>query len=307
MRKYLAVLSIMLLLGVMSVSAQADVSPEGIVMRYINALNHHNYQTAYNMMTPLDQTLDAFIAGYAETELIVPYFGRTGAAAGSLYITTVLLGYQTDGTVESYYGYFRLVNGGNFAPPVDGYILSSASFQLMQDGMPLHNEAIRYLTNLEWDPNVALPSEFSPVSEMGTPAAQTVLDYYMLINDGDFATAYEQWVSVPNREFRAPYSQFVSGYDDTVTVTVYAGNTQIIPSNQLRDYLYVYIPVVLVAEHFEGDYIAYSGCYALGYLNPSKLGIVNGRFSVLSESVPTTEDIFSVLDDLTCSSLNMGI
>ena len=68
-------------------------------------------------------------------------------------MNTVLLGYQTDGTVETYYGYFRLVNGMNYTPPVDASFLSSGSFQLIKDGTAPQNGTIMALVTEEWNPD----------------------------------------------------------------------------------------------------------------------------------------------------------
>src|SRR5687768_14222935 len=117
MKKIMLILLMGMLLVVGTVSAQTQYHNEPTIeahlMRYIDAINQHDYATAYAMNQGIEQeqSYQDFVAGFAQTERIVPYFGSAGAAAGTTYVTTVLLGYQTDGTVESYYGTFRVSHG----------------------------------------------------------------------------------------------------------------------------------------------------------------------------------------------------
>jgi len=308
------IVALLLFIGLGAAQAQtsnnAESTPQAAIMRYINAVNLHDYQRAYALLVP-PQSYESFVAGYAETERIVPYFGRTSVAAGSVYVNTVLLGYQTDGTVESYYGFFQLANGGHFSPPVDGFVLTRGSFQLVKDGFALNNDTIAALVNSQWNPDVALPPQSSTISAMSSSAADTILDYYDLINTRDFASAFAQWLSPVQHgllaDYRPPFNQFVRGYGDTMHVMAYAGDAQVVPAHQQHSYLNAYLPVVLVGQHFDGAFVTFGGCYALGDLTTSAQGIVNGHFQLLSNTVPDTNMIFSTLNNLNCAALNIGI
>jgi hypothetical protein len=147
---------------------------------------------------------------------------------------------------------------------------------------------------------------------MSDHPAAVLLDYYDLINLGYLDTAYNRWLSPAQglaRDYRLPYQQFVSGYGDTVNVTVYVGYAQAIPQHQQRSYLWTYLRVVLVGQHSDGSYVTYSGCYALGYTaqSPNGIGIVNGRFQLLQNDVPNATSIFNALNTLNCAALGMGL
>lgn len=318
MKKIMLILIVGMLLMVGAVNAQTvyynEPTIEAHLMRYIDAINRHDYATAYAMNQGIgqEQSYQNFVAGFAQTERIVPYFGIGGAAAGTTYVTTVLLGYQTDGTVESYYGTFRVSHGSLYSPPQQGWVLHGGDFELVQDGTALHNSTIQTLISTQWQPNqnLTLPN-LTTVSEMSDYPADVVLDYYDLINEKNFSTAYTQWLNPAThgltRDYRLPYQQFVNGYSDTTYVTAYAGAFQQIPTNQQRSYLSFFLPVVLVGQHLDGTYVTYSGCYALGYLSTNTMGIVNGRFQLLMNDVPDAATIFNALNTQNCAALGMGL
>jgi hypothetical protein len=309
------IIAIMLIIISGATSAQTQhfnqTDGEAQLMRYIDALNQRDYAAAYAMWESPRQTYADFVAGFDHTERIVPYFGFTGAAAGSAYVTTVLLGYQTDGTVESYYGYFQLANGGNYSPPRPGSVMVNSQFQLVQDGIALHNSTVQTLLSSAWQQNPNLPN-LTSMSEMSDHPADVLLDYYDLINFGYLDTAYNRWLSPAHglaRDYRQTYQQFAAGYRDTRYVTVYTGYAQAIPENQRHNYLWTYLPAVLVGQHTDGSYVTYSGCYALGYTaqSPNGIGIVNGDFQLLQNDVPNATNIFNALNTLNCAALGMGL
>jgi hypothetical protein len=314
MKKIILTLIMGMLLAVGAVNAQTvyynEPTIEAHLMRYIDGINQRDYLTAYNMNRGLTQRYEDFVAGYAQTERIVPYFGTSGAAAGTTYVTTVLLGYQTDGTVESYYGTFRVSHGSLYSPPQAGWVLHGGDFQLVRDGIALHNSTIQTLISTAWQENPTVPN-LSSLSEMSDYPTDVVLDYYDLINEGNFQTAFAQWLTPEThglpRDYRLPYQQFVNGYGDTEYVTAYAGGFQQIPVHQQRSYLSFFLPVVLVGQHTDGSYVTYSGCYALGYVGVNTLGIVNGRFQLLLNDVPNAATIFNALNTQNCAALGMGL
>jgi hypothetical protein len=314
MKKIILILMLGMLLMVGAVNAQTvyynEPTIEAHLMRYIDAINWHDYAAAYAMNQGLEQSYQEFVAGFDQTERIVPYFGVSGAAAGTTYVTTVLLGYQNDGTVESYYGTFRVSHGSLYSPPQEGWVLHGGDFQLIQDGMALHNSTIQTLIRTQWQENPTLPN-LTTLSEMSDYPADVVLDYYDLISEGNYQLAYNQWLTPAthgvSRDYRLTYQQFVNGYRDTAYVTAYVGGYQSIPANQQRSYLSLFVPVVLVGQHRDGTYVTYSGCYALGYLSTNMMGIVNGRFQLLMNDVPDAPTIFNALNTQNCAALGMGL
>ena len=287
----------------------AETSIETQLYTYINALNQRDYLTAWNMLGSKQggQTYEQFVAGYANTERIIPYFGHTGVAAGSAYVTTVLMGFQTDGTVENYYGYFRLANGGNFAPPISGYVLSEARFQPVQDGDALHHSVVQSLVANPWQETITIADNTGVFAEMTAFEADMLLYYYDAINRNDFTAALDLWATVANygRTYRPIASTFASGYNDTKFVTVYVGFEQgATPQSTARSM--VYVPAVLVSQHTDGSFETFAGCYALAQLADGTTRIVNGRFFRALYDAPNADTIFSNLNR-NCASIGMGV
>jgi hypothetical protein len=308
--RFAAILAIFgLALGIANAQNNQDQSAESFLMGYINLLNTGDYAAAYNMMDNRSDTYQQFVAGYEHTVRIVPYFGFGGAAAGSTYVTTILLGFQDDGSIETYYGYFQLHSGTLYTPIRNngGWVLGNARFQLIADGLALANNAMDELLSREWQETVRVNAP-TLVNEMNTDEAYVLLSYYDLINTGYYSDAWNVWLSAgegpASRSYAPNYNNFVSGYADTEYVTVYLGASQALnPANYRLDY----VPAVLVGEHTDGSFVTYSGCYAMGRYNTGGVGIVNGRFSVLKDDAPTAEEVFDALAGLNCANLGMGI
>lgn len=294
----LLLLTLILLMGVGAINAQTNnESFESYLMRYINAINLGDYETAYAMIHEPDETFADFVAGYAETERIVPYFGFQGVAAGSTYITTVLLGFQTDDTVESYYGYYQLTYGAIFDPILNngGPVLLGGQFKLVKDGEALHNTSIQTLLREEWDANRPIPADVPNLSAMSNIGGTLLLDYYDQINAQDYAGAYGWWLP----DHRTPYERFQAGYGDTTYVTVYAGDVQAVTPNSLQALL---VPAVLVSQHDDDTFTTYSGCYAMSYVN-NTYKILQGKFTLLENEVPDAELVFDTLNTTYCAEL----
>jgi hypothetical protein len=308
--RFAAILAIFALaLGIASAEDNQDQRAESFLMGYINLLNTGDYASAYNMMDNRSDSYQQFVAGYEHTVRIVPYFGFGGVAAGSTYVTTILLGYQDDGSIETYYGYFQLHSGQLYTPIRNngGWVLGNARFQLIADGLALANNAMDELLSREWQETVTVNAP-TVVNEMNTDEAYVLLSYYDLINTGYYSDAWNMWLSAgegpASRSYAPSYTNFVSGYADTDYVTVYLGTKQALnPPNALLDYL----PAVLVGEHTDGSFVTYSGCYAMGRYSTGGIGIVNGRFSLLKDDTPTSDEIFNALASVNCASLGMGI
>jgi hypothetical protein len=307
---HLLALVCLLVIGIGVASADGSdtwINPEDTLLQYINLLNKKDYQTAYNIFHAPNQTYADFAAGYANTKRIVPYFGFQGVAAGTTYITTALLGYQTDGTVESYYGVYHVVSGMMYAPIRNNgsWVITGAEFVLVKDGEALQNTSIRNLISDAY--NGTLSGDLATGTAMSAPGATALLNFYDRINQGDYAGAYARWLSPSNglpKDYRLPYQQFAAGYGDTAYVTVYAGDAQAAPQSA---YLSGYLPAVLVSQHTNGTITTYSGCYAMGRFSDGSLGIVNGRFTLLDYKTPSVALVFETLNSLSCASLGMGV
>jgi hypothetical protein len=295
-------------IGISNADAAQNQSAEAFLMSYINSLNTGDYATAYTAMDNRSDPYADFVAGYEHTVRIVPYFGYGGVAAGSSYITSILLGYQDDGSIETYYGYFQLHSGQLYSPVRNngGWVLGNARFRLITDDYVLPNASIKTLLEAPWNETQNVNSLLIPASEMTTDESALMVGYYDQINQGQYTNAYNHWLvqgQGPSRSYALPYNNFVAGYADTDYVTVYLGASQALnPAN----YRLSYLPTILVSEHTDGRFETFSGCYALMRISTGGIGIVNGSFSLLKEDAPSGTEVFDALADLNCASLNIG-
>lgn len=299
---------ILLLLGILALSfgissAQSaqDQSPSAYLMDYINRINTGDYASAYTMMDNRNDTYEEFVAGYEHTVRIVPYFGFMGAAAGSTYVTSVLLGYQDDGTVETYYGYFQMHSGQLYEPIRNngGWVLSRGDFRLISDTTVLPNSVLDTMLETAWDETLNVSGQLLSQAEVNSEQSLALFSYYDYINTGYYQNAWNLWL---NPNYRLPYPNFVEGYRDTDYVMVYTGQSGVYPQTGVY-----YLPAVLVAENSDGSFETYSGCYAMGRFNTGALGIVNGSFTLLLDDAPTSDEIFDALANLNCPGIRMGL
>jgi hypothetical protein len=222
-----------------------------------------------------------------------------GAATGSTYVTTVLLGYQDDGSIETYYGYFQLHSGQLYTPIRNngGPVLGSARFQLLSDDWVLSNYSIDTLLGAAWDETADVSDELMQVAQANGESTIALMNYYDLISAENYVPAYNTWLSL---QYLEPYDTWVAGFADTKYVTVYAATNQAIGTTR-----YFHTPLVLVAEHDDGSFESYSGCFVLGRFSAGNLGIMNGSFSLLMDDVPDSASIFETLDTLNCANLRI--
>ncbi len=89
-------------------STEAADGPAGTVTRFFEAINEHDYQTAWDLGGKnLDASYTSFVSGFATTE-------RDDVTIESVQGETVwvdLLALQTDGTQKSYSGRYTVVDG----------------------------------------------------------------------------------------------------------------------------------------------------------------------------------------------------
>jgi hypothetical protein len=96
-------------------------SPVDLLASYYDAINHQEYQRAYNYWENAPKSYNSFVQGFADTlnvQVIVQPPTRIGAAAGSQYVSipTVLIAGRRDGTQHTYAGCF-VTRKSNLHPP----------------------------------------------------------------------------------------------------------------------------------------------------------------------------------------------
>jgi hypothetical protein len=276
--------------------AQTDAipSPQAALYHYYTAINMQDYATAYGMWANPTQTLDAFQNGFSTTQRVVPYFGAFESAQAALSAGTVravLLGYETDGSVQTYTGCFNLglnnarwlITGSNFVQVMDTTAPDQASVDMMLQ-QPCSADA----TTLPLAPKTASAMD------------GLLLNYYDLINAGQYDLAYAMWLQPipgpkpngqPAEDYRPPFEAFRTGYGNTSYVYVYPGDAVEGGAAAGHSYLDGYIPAVLVGQQTDGSLAAYYGCYVTGFLPDGTLGIVNGRFFLFEMQAPTAQEI----------------
>lgn len=309
---------LLLLLAIACVAQAQDEPPIDFLTRYINAINMHDYTAAYAMRVTPQQSYVDFVAGYKDTAYIVPYFGFTGVAAGSTYVTTVLLGYNTDGTVDSFYGYFQVTSGQSLAPVIniDDWVLLDGVFEQLPVELAVHNTPMQTLLEMAYTQNPVVDYGPPLLSAMDNSFSRGMLNYYDAINEGDFVTAYNTWLSPTNSSITVghgpTYKPWVDGYSDTSYITVYAGDAQAwnSPFNAnanpaANTYLAAYLPVVLLSQHTDKTFEAFSGCYLMGLKADGSIGIVSGKVFFVQDSPMDAETLFTTLNNLACHDFNL--
>lgn len=106
---------------------------------------------------------------------------------------------------------------------------------------------------------------------------QMLITYYDQINMGNYMAAYQRWVVPPHA-----YGNFVAGYADTASVTVYFGGFQASAPGGTDGR----VPGILISTHWDGTQTAYSGCYAVRYNDDAtgfgQWSITGGAFNRMS-------------------------
>jgi hypothetical protein len=305
-------LLVVLTLQIASVSpsrAAEYASPQAMLLTYYNAINRQDYATAYALWLSPPQTYQTFAAGFANTARVEPYFGSLQSQNTSQvgYVPAVLLGYQIDGSVYSYYGCFTASYQG-----VNGitWRIAGGNFHLLTtQGVPDNAVIQAYLAIDCFNP----PSAITPNTATTTNnfAAPTILAYYDAINANGFPAAYSYWLQpiagpkpngAPALDYRPSFTQFQNGYSNTYYVNVYFGEYNQTGASAGHSYLNGLLPAVLIGQQNDGTFAAYYGCYVMGYLPNGVLGIVNGKFTLFANDVPTGDTILQYVK-LDCTQL----
>ena len=95
--------------------------------------------------------------------------------------------------------------------------------------------------------------DIQPFENLDSPV-DLLASYYNAINRQEYQRAYSYWESPPR-----PYNAFANGFADTASVqlivqppTYYGG---------AAGSLYVSIPTVLIAQHYDGTQLTFAGCF----------------------------------------------
>ncbi len=285
--------------------AQTTTSAQGVLLAYYTSINLRDYRSAYNLWINPRQTYQNFASGFANTDHVEPYFGALQAphVAGELgRVPMVLLGYNTNGTVSSFFGCFTLSSG---------YRISGATIHtISSNGIPDNTSIVTALgvncSNLP----ASLPMTFLDTS---SPAYGLVWSYFRAINQRDYSTAYADWLQPipgpkpngqPATDYRPNYNQYVSGYSDTVYIDVYPGAYNETGASAGHGYLDGVMPLVLVGQRTNGSITAYYGCLVIGGFPDGHLGIVSGKFYTWLNNLPIGASI-TQLNTIDCTRLNL--
>jgi hypothetical protein len=297
------------IIAVIPVQAVEYASPQAMLLNYYNAINRQDYASAYSQWLNPIQSYQNFASGFAGTARVEPYFGDAQATniPQIMYVPGVLLGYQTDGSVHSYYGCFALgymgFNGLTWR-------IANGNFHLLTTQYPPDNAAIQAYLGINC---ATVPGGIAvdTTTQAYNFAAPTVLAYYDAINTKNFALAYAYWLQplpgpkpngAPAQDYRPNFQQFQNGYGTTAYVNVYFGNYNQTGASAGHSYLDGLVPAVLIGQQTDGSFAAYYGCYVMGHLSNGALGIVNGKFSLLTNDVPTGDTILQYVN-IDCTQL----
>lgn len=278
---------------------------QGVLLAYYTDINLKDYASAYQLWQNPPQTYQSFAGGFSLTDKVEPYLGalQSHNLAGEMgRVPVVLLGYNTNGTISSYYGCFRL----STANRISGATIRLISNNGVPDGLTITNLMAIDCFNL---PQV-VTTTFQDVS---SPAYGLLWSYFRAINQRDYSTAYADWLQPipgpkpngqPAQDYRQPYTQFVSGYSDTTWINVYPGAYNQTGASAGHSYLDGLMPVVLVGQRTNGAVTAYYGCFVVGAFPNGSFGIVSGRFIPFLNDIPTGDQIVAH-EPTDCTSLNL--
>ncbi|MEQ8676472.1 MAG: hypothetical protein RLP44_22040 [Aggregatilineales bacterium] len=302
---------LLLTVPIASVNAQTapDSSPLGALMDYYNSINQHDYLSAYNLRLNPTQTFAEFTNGFVTTREIVPYFGalQPQANVNFMDVPVVVLGYQTNGTIQSFAGCFTMEN---INPALGTWRINTSRIQqLAFTGEPATTPFQAFLNT---------PCATSQPAAISAGASQTEADasiraYYEAINTGNFIAAYSMWMfpfpppfpnGSPQVDHRPPYNTFAQGYATTAHITVYTGSYVTLGASAGRTYVNGYQPVVLISQNTNGTFTTFSGCYVMGRFSAGDgfLRIVDGQLNILQDGIPTIDVVLNALRAINCTA-----
>lgn len=289
--------------------AQSDTyaTPQAMLQAYYNAINLHDFETAYNMYMGVSQTPAEFAEGYSNTQFVTPYFGvfdmDTTPISGR--VQSVLVAQEFDSSAggghsfSTYAGCFwveRTTASGTWK-------ISSSDFAVVLD----HNTrptsvTITELLNHYCTDNlntVTLSARAYPLQDL------MLHNYFAKINNGDYVNAYATWLEplpdpqpngAPAEDYRPAFDQFVTGYADTRFINLYTGRYDEVGASAGKSYLNGLMPVVLIGQNNDNQFEVFAGCYVIGVKQDGSYGIVNGQLFSMDNNVPLGYDILEYLN-----------
>jgi hypothetical protein len=298
-------------------SAGVD-TPQTALQHYYHSISAGDYRAAYSIFDTPTQTLEQYIAGFADTAHVEPYFGDAfpvpGATDGSVYVPSALVTTKSTGVLELYYGCFVMQQP--FASS-DAWAIASANFATAPTNIPATPNNLQAALGVNCQ---TLAVSWAGIGGAYGPApeVQLINAYYNAINTWQFSTAYALWLQplptpdpdgAPPSDYRLPFDSFVLGYSNTRYVTVYAGQFDYQGAAAGKPYLKGFLPVVLVSESVDGSFETFTGCYVIGGLTNGfdNSGIVNGRFNSLGAGLISGSQILNTLATIDCASLGMSM
>jgi len=296
----------LLVLGASAAGAQATgyASPQAALYAFYNAISLHDTLSAWQLWYTAPSSYDAFRAGYANTQYVLPYFGTPAAGApGTMLVPAVLVSVQTDNTVQAYIGCYTTINPGA------GWLIQSGSFRQFAAVTP---DAATVSVLLSY-PCGGQPTTITTTPAFDTPAATVLRQYFANINLRAYDAAYGMWLQPlpgpqpnggPPLDYRRPYGTFASGYRDTVYINVYPGSYQFLGASAGKPYLDGLLPVVLVSQQTNARFQTWAGCFVMGYKPDGTMGIVNGRLW-LSQQDAALWPAITIAQNINCAGLGI--
>lgn len=110
--------------------------------------------------------------------------------------------------------------------------------------------------------SVGLAQTPAYLDDRSTPAS-VLESLYNAVNRHEYARAYSYWHA--GVEALPPYSQFVQGYADTVSVRLTHGR---VAGEGAAGSIFYTVPVRLEAHHTDGSTRVFVGCYTLRLVQP---------------------------------------
>lgn len=287
--------------------SQVVANPLYYLQRYFNMINSGQYANALQLTS--ETNFYPYVESYHNIERIIPYFGNVQNIDDDLRIPTVLVNYQHDQSIQVFFGciFMQTTNEGY------GIRISDDSLQLMDfTTEPSIASVSHAITHLDCYHNPTVYPNAAP-SELGE-ASMIIHQYFRAIEMRAYDLAHHVWLTplpnplsdrAPATDYRPTYDDFITGYQNTHHITVYTGGLGEYQSGApAQPYVNGYVPVVLVSQEFD-TLTTHSGCYAMGRHLDNHLGIINGKLSLLTEGVPTADQIYQALIT-DCTTLNIS-
>jgi hypothetical protein len=290
---------------------QTSFSALDALLTYYNNINVRNYQGSFSMLANPTQTYANYAAGFANTQEVIPYFGRAQAlGAGWTGVPAVLQSRDVYGALSWYYGCFNMSSSY-------GWRIQSANLHALGGpGNMLDSATLLAYLGINCGISAwSLPTPTYVADDATTSAARNLMTYYYsMINTRQFASAYQTWMyplpgpqpnSAPALDYRPIYARYAAGYGDTAYVDTYPGSYNYMGAAAGHPYLNGVLPMILIGQHTDGTVYAYRGCYVIGTSSEqvSGWGIVSGTFLLMPGGTSAYPDVAQYLGN--CSNLSL--